>query len=163
MPVGAVSGDDIYREARELARASDQVIVQIPFVEDAVAPLRRLVADGIPICATHVYSGAQAYFAAKIGATMVLVEAQDLEAHGQHSADVVAQIRGVLDTAEVECDLAVRPAPTSVSFSDHLLAGADIACLTPAVMNSLMLHALTDRGVDRFLSALSKRHKPRAL
>ncbi|HEV2642387.1 MAG TPA: hypothetical protein VGT98_06760, partial [Candidatus Elarobacter sp.] len=99
----------------------------------------------------------------KIGATMVAVDAQDLDAHGQHSALVVSEIRAVLDAAEVECDLAVTPAQSSVSFCDHLLAGADIACVTPALMNTVMLHALTDRGVDRFLSAVSKRHKPRAL
>jgi transaldolase len=161
VPVGAVSGEDIYREGRELARASDQVIVQIPFVEDAVIPMRRLVADGVRVCATHVYSATQAFFATKVGATMVAIEAHDLDAHGQHSADVVAEIRAVLDQGEIECDLAVAPAQSAVSFSDHLLAGADIAYLSPTLIDSLMLHALTDRGVDRFLSALSRRHKPR--
>ena len=73
VPVSAINGADIYREARELAHASEHAIVQIPFVEDAVAPMRKLVADGIKVCATHVYSGAQAFIAAKLGASMIAI------------------------------------------------------------------------------------------
>lgn len=163
VPVAAVLGGDIYREGRDLARASDTAIIQIPLLEDAVNPIRRLVADGIRICATHVYSGAQAFLAAKLGAMMVAVSAEDIDAHGRHGAGVVEEIRAVLDRSQQECDLAVTSAPSSVAFTDYLLAGADTVFVTPALLNSLMVHSLTDRGVDRYLSALSKRHKPRTL
>lgn len=163
VPVAAVLGGDIYREGRDLARASDSAIVQIPLLEDAVSPIRRLVADGVRVCATHVYSGAQAFLAAKLGATMVAVSAVDLDSHGRHGSAAVEEIRAVIDRAALECDLAVTSAPTSVAFTDYLLAGADTAFVTPTLLDSLMVHSLTDRGVDRYLSALSKRHKPRTL
>jgi len=163
VPVAAVLGGDIYREGRDLARASDSAIVQIPLLEDAVQPIRKLVADGVRVCATHVYSGAQAFLAAKLGAMMVAVAAVDLDAHGRHGAAAVEEIRGVIDRAALECDLAVTSVPTSVAFTDYLLAGADTTFVTPQVLGSLMVHSLTDRGVDRYLSALSKRHKPRTL
>ena len=35
--VGAVNAADIYRDARELSKLSDSMIVQIPFVEDAIS------------------------------------------------------------------------------------------------------------------------------
>src|SRR5689334_16705056 len=40
--VGAVNANDVYRDARELAKLSDSIIVQIPFVEDAIEAIRRL-------------------------------------------------------------------------------------------------------------------------
>ncbi|MGI8509164.1 MAG: transaldolase family protein [Gemmatimonadaceae bacterium] len=163
VPVSAVLGGDVYRDGRELARASDHAIIQIPFLEDTVSAIRKLVADGVSVCATYVYSGAQAFFAAKVGATMVSVDVQDIDAHARHSAEAVEQIRAVLDRSGLECDLAVGTAQNSVNFSDYLLAGADTAVVTPELLNSLMLHSLTDRAVDRYLSALSKRHKPRSL
>lgn len=163
VPVSAVLGGDVYRDGRELARASDHTIIQIPFLEDTISAIRKLVADGVSVCATYVYSGAQAFFAAKVGATMVSVDVQDIDAHARHSAEVVAQIRAVLDQSGLECDLAVGTAQNSVNFTDYLLAGADTAVVTPELLNSLMLHSLTDRAVDRYLSALSKRHKPRSL
>src|SRR5262245_41751696 len=43
--VSAVNEPDIYRDGRDLARISDQVIVQVPFVDDAIAPIRRLSSE----------------------------------------------------------------------------------------------------------------------
>src|SRR6476661_705472 len=57
---GAVNAGDIYRDARELSKLSDSVIVQIPFVEDAIEAIRRLSADGVRVAATLVFNAAQA-------------------------------------------------------------------------------------------------------
>lgn len=163
VPVGAITGADIYREARDIARASEHAVVQVPFVEDAVAPIRKLVADGVKVCVTHVHSGAQAFIAAKLGASMIAIAVRDIDAQGRPSAETVAQIRAVIDKCRLECDVAVTPAQNSMCFTNYLLAGADTAFVTPALFASLMVHSLTDRGVDRYLSELSKRHKPRSL
>lgn len=161
VPVEAVSGADIYREGRDLGRASEHAVVQVPFVEDAIPAIRRLVADGVHVAASYLFSGAQAYFAAKVGATVAVVHAADLEGHGRQSTDLVAEVRAVLDASELECDLAVADVTSSVQFTEHLLAGADTIRLRPEQLDALMLHSLTDRAVDRYLSALSRRPKPR--
>ena len=163
VPVGAINGADIYREARDIARASDNAIVLVPFVEDAVTPIRKLVADGVRICATHVHSGAQAFIAAKLGASMVAIDVREIDAQGRPSVDVVGEVSAVIKRSGLECDVAVTPAQNSMSFTSYLLAGADTAFVTPELFASLMVHSLTDRGVDRYLSELSKRHKPRGI
>jgi transaldolase len=164
VPALAVAGDDIYRVGRELAKLSEHVVVQIPFVEDAVIPIRRLVADGVRVCVTYVYSGAQAYLSGKIGATIVMVPIDDLDAHGHPSSQIVGEIRRVIDHAGLECELGVSAPSGSTHFTGSLLAGADISCMTPTVMRSLTRHALTDRGVDRFMNEVSKRHhRPRGV
>src|SRR3977135_1187889 len=61
VPVGAVASGDIYTEARELAKVSDHIIVQIPLVEDSLIPMARLSAEGVVICATFVFNAAQAF------------------------------------------------------------------------------------------------------
>src|SRR6266576_3065640 len=71
VPVGAVASADIYTEARELAKVSDHIVVQIPLVEDALIPMARLSAEGVVICATFVFSGARAVIGAKAGASAV--------------------------------------------------------------------------------------------
>jgi transaldolase len=163
VPVTAIDGDEIYREARDIAHASEHAVIQIPFVEDAVGPMRELVADGVKVCVTHVYSGAQAFIAAKLGASMVAIDVREIDEQGRSSADAVAQIRAVIDRARLECDVAVTPPQNSTCFTNYLLAGADTTFVTAELFTSLMIHSLTDRGVDRYLSALSKRHKARSL
>ncbi|MEO5904821.1 MAG: transaldolase family protein [Gemmatimonadaceae bacterium] len=159
--VGAIDANDMYREARELAKISDHVIIQLPLVEDAVAPMHRLSLDGVRVCANFVFNGAQAVLAAKAGASMVRISVQDLDAQGQTSADAVSEIRSLLESSDCECDVMVASPNTTTQFTECVAAGAQVVSIRPHVLHSLLLHPLTDRGVDRFLSGLSKRPKAR--
>ena len=156
--VRAISGEEMYREARDLARISDHLVIQLPLVEDAVEPMHRLSLEGVDICATFVFNGSQAILAAKAGASMVRISLQDLDAQGQTSADAVTEIRSLLAASECECDVMVASPTTSTQFTECISAGAQIVSVRPDVLQSLLLHPLTDRGVDRFLSGLSRRH-----
>jgi transaldolase len=155
--VGAISAEDTYQAARDLARISEHVVVQLPLVEDAVVSMHRLSGEGIGVCATYVFNGAQAVLASKAGASMVRVSLQDLDAQGQTSASAITEIRTLLSLSECECDVMVASPHSTTQFTECINAGAQIVCVAPDVLRSLMLHPLTDRGLDRFLSSLSKR------
>lgn len=159
--VGAISGDDMYREAREIAKISDHIIIQLPLVEDAVAPMHRLSQEGVGVCANFVFNGAQAVLAAKAGASMVRISLHDLDSQGQTSTDAVTEIRSLLEASDCECDVMVASPNTTTQFTECVAAGAQIVSIRPEVLRSLLLHPLTDRGLDRFLSGLTKRHKMR--
>ena len=162
VPVSSVRGPDIYRDARDLAKTSDQVIVQIPFVEDAVPAMRRLGAEGIRVAATLVFNAAQAILAAKAGATMVCANVDQLDEHGHEGVEVIREIRTVFNTHAVECDLLASHPRHASQFTECALAGADAIAIRASVLRSLLLHPLTDRGLDQFLADLSRRPKARA-
>lgn len=156
--VHAVDGSDIYRDAREIAKLSDQIVVQVPLVEDAVGAIRRLCSDGVRVAATLVFNAAQAILAAKAGAQSVITPIDHLDAVGHSGVQVVRDLRAVFDASAAECDIiAVRPS-TATQFSDCALAGADGVAVTPDVLRNLLLHPLTDRGLDEFLRDLSQQH-----
>ena len=159
--VGAIDGDDMYKEARELSKISDHIIVQLPLVEDAVSTMHRLSLEGIVVCANFVFNGAQAVLAAKAGASMVRVSLHDLDAQGQTSTDAVTEIRALLEASDCECDVMVASPATTTQFTECVSAGAQIVSIRPEVLRALLLHPLTDRGLDRFLNSLSKRPKAR--
>src|SRR5437868_4043657 len=162
VPVAAVTSNDIYSEARELAKISDHVVVQVPLVEDSLVPMARLTAEGVVVCATFVYSAAQAIIAAKTGAAAVRITLEDLERYGQPGTRTLAEIKSALDAGEQECDVMAASPLSSVQFAECALAGADIVCLTPETLRNLVLHPLSDRGVVRFLSDLAKRPRTRS-
>jgi transaldolase len=161
VPVGAVSAGDIYTEARELAKISDHVVVQIPLVEDSLVPMARLTAEGVVLCATFVYSAAQAIIAAKAGAATIRVSIDELERYGQSGIRTLAEIKSALEAGEEECDVMASSLISSVQFAEAAMAGADIVCITPDDLRNLVVHPLSDRGVDRFLSDLAKRSRSR--
>jgi transaldolase len=162
VPVGAVTSAEIYAEARELAKISDHVVVQIPLVEDALIPMAKLSAEGVVVCATFVFNGAQAVIAAKAGAAAIRVTIEELEAYGQSGAQTLAEIKSILEVGGEECDVMVGSPRSAVQFAECATAGADIICLTPETLRALIVHPLSDKGVDRFLSDLAKRPKPRS-
>jgi transaldolase len=159
VPVGAVASADIYTEARELAKLSDHIIVQIPLVEDSLIPIAKLSAEGVVICATFVFNGAQAVIASKCGAALVRVTLEELESYGQSGAQTLAEIKNVLEAGGAECDVMAASPTTAQQFAQCATAGADIVCLTPETLRGLVVHPFSDRGVDRFLSDLAKRPK----
>jgi transaldolase len=162
VPVGAVTSSNIYTEARELAKVSDHIVVQIPLVEDSLIPMAKLSAEGVVICATFVFNGAQAVIAAKAGASAVRVTLDALETYGQSSALTLAEIKNVLDAGQQECDVMAASPISAVQFAECATAGADIICVTPDALRALIVHPLSDRGVDKFMSDLAKRPKARA-
>jgi transaldolase len=161
VPVGGVTSGDIYAEARELAKVSDHVVVQIPLVEDSLVPMARLTAEGVIVCATFVFSAAQAIIAAKAGAAAVRVALDDLESYGQGGTRTLSEIKTVLEAGDEECDVMAASSRSAMQFAECALAGADIICIVPDALRSLVIHPLSDRGIDRFLSQLARRAKPR--
>ena len=162
VPVGAVTSADIYTEARELAKVSDHIVVQIPLVEDSLIPICRLSTEGVVVCATFVFDAAQAIIAAKAGATTVRVTLDDLERYGQSGAQTLAEIKNVLEAGDRECDVMAASPRSAVQFAECALAGADVISLTPDTLRALVVHPLSDKGVDKFLSDLAKRPKSRS-
>src|SRR3954465_13946942 len=128
VPVGAGTSGDIYSEARELAKISDHVVVQIPLVEDSLVPMARLTAEGVVVCATFVYSAGQAIIAAKTGAAAVRITLEDLERYGQPGTRTIGEIKSALEAGGQECDVMAASPISSVQFAECALAGADIVC-----------------------------------
>jgi len=159
--VPAVTSADLVKGARDLAKLGEHVIVAVPLIEDALPAIRRLSGDGIAVAATLVHSVAQGILAAHAGATMVTVSVDALDAVGEDGARVVALLRQAFVRTDVECDVAAAGPASAASFATCAAAGTDVAIVTPAVLRGLLQHPLTDRGLDRFLGAISRRPKPK--
>jgi transaldolase len=154
--VRAVDTESIYREGKEIARLSDHIVVQVPLVEDAMGAIRRLCMDGVRVAAILVFNGAQGLLAAKAGAASVITPVDQLDAVGHSGVHVIRELRSVFDAARTECDIiAVRPR-TATQLSECVLAGADGVAVTADVLRNLLVHPLTDRGLDQLLNDLSK-------
>lgn len=159
--VASVDPGDMYRDGRELARIADNIVVQVPLVDDAVGTIRRLAAEGVRVSATLVFSAAQALLASKAGATSVVVPLRQLEALGREPAPAVSDIRRLFDRGEVECDLIAAHPSSAASFAASAIAGADALVVDARSIRALLVHPLTDRGVDAFLQELATRGRPR--
>jgi transaldolase len=159
--VGAVSVDDLHREARELAKVGDHVIVALPFVEDGIVAMKRLVTDGVRTAASFVVTPAQALLAAKVGAACVCVAIDELDAHGHDPITMLRETRALFDRHGIEADVVAIAAGSVRLATAALTTGADAVAVRPAALRSLTQHPLTDRAVDHMLGELSRRPRQR--
>ncbi len=154
--VGAATTSDLIRDGRDLARLSDHIVVRIPFVEDAVPAIRRLSAEGVRVCATFVFNAAQALLAAKAGAKAVSLQIDALEAHGEDGAAVLGGIHALFARYQIPCDVVAVPVTTPARLLALASAGADVGAVSAPDLRAMLLHPLTDRGMDQHLSEIAR-------
>jgi len=149
--VVALDSEGMYREGKELAKVAENIVVNVPMIEEGLLAVRRLVADGIRVNVTLVYTPAQALFAAKAGASLVSPFIGGLEEIGQDGLALIADVRKIYDNYDIECEVLASAVASPAHFSQAAMRGADAVTVPAAVLRSLLLHPLTDRGLDRFL------------
>jgi transaldolase len=154
--VQSVDTAGAYHDGRELAKLSDQIVVQVPLVEETLGAMRRLHADGIRVATTHVFSTAQALLAARTGAFSVVTALDQLDAAGHDGVAVIRDIRAAFDSSDAECDVIAVNASSPTQFGACAVAGADAVAITEELCRALLVHPLTDRGVDHFLRDVAR-------
>ncbi|MDB4881327.1 MAG: Transaldolase [Gemmatimonadetes bacterium] len=154
--VQSVDAAGAYRDGKELAKLSDQIVVQLPLVEDTLGAMRRLQADGIRVAATHVFNSAQALLAARAGASSVVMAVDRLDAAGHDGIAMVAELRTAFDASDAECDVIALHAASPAQFGACAVAGADAAAVSAELCRALLIHPLTDRGIDEYLGDVAR-------
>ena len=160
--VRAVRGDDIYRDARELVRDNDEAYVQVPLVEDALPAIRRLATDGVRVFATLVFTPAQALLAAKAGAAAVGLPIDQLAESGGPADEVLGAIREMFERHDLACELVAMFPRNAGDVAACARGGADAIVVTPDTLRELLVHPMTDRGLDRFLREITHKSRTRA-
>ena len=156
-PVLSVTADDIYREGKELARISDAIVVEVPMIEEGLVATARLAADGVRVNVTLVFSAAQALLAARTGAHFVSPFIGRLDEVGANGLGVASDIRQIFDNYSLECEILASSIRTPRHVVEVAKLGVDAAAVPPNVLRALILHPLTDVGLDHFLNDWSKR------
>lgn len=154
--VVAVDADGMYHEGRVLAKLADNIVVKIPMLEEGMVAVGRLVADGIKVNVTLCFSSLQCLVAAKAGATFVSPFLGRLDDIGHDGMEVVRETRLIFDNYGIETELLAASIRHPLHVTQAALLGADIVTMPPEVLRKLLLHPLTDRGLDQFLNDWSK-------
>lgn len=140
-------------EAKELVKIDpEHIVIKIPMTGEGMKAVRSLAAEGIRTNVTLIFSPLQALVAAKAGASFVSPFVGRLDDVGHDGMEGVEQIRSIYDNYGFTTEIIVA----SVRSPQHVLTGAlmaaDIATIPYKVIEQLMQHPLTDKGIERFLA-----------
>lgn len=143
--------DGMVKEARALAKLHNNVVVKLPTTLEGLKALRILVAEGIRINMTLVFSANQALLVAKASAYIVSPFAGRLDDIGHTATDLIREIRQIYDNFGFETQILFASVRTPLHVKQAALAGCDIATCPYEVLEKLVKHPLTDVGLKKFL------------
>jgi transaldolase len=152
----AVDAEGMYQEGRKLARIADNIVIKIPMLEEGMVAVRRLRAEGIGVNVTLCFSSVQCLIAAKAGATFVSPFIGRLDDIGHDGMDVIRETRQIFDNYAIETELLAASIRHPRHVAEAAMLGADVATIPTSTLKRLLLHPLTDRGIDQFLHDWSK-------
>jgi transaldolase len=142
--------DEMIRQARELAKIDDHIVIKIPLIADGIKAVKQLSSENISTNVTLCFSANQALVAAKAGATYISPFVGRLDDVGMDSMGIIADIVEIYENYAFSTQVLVA----SVRHTQHVLEaatlGADVATIPYKVLMQMLKHPLTDKGIEAF-------------
>jgi len=147
-----LEAEAMYEQGVGLSQMAPNAVVKVPITPDGLTAGKRLVADGIRINVTLVFSPAQAILAAEIGAYIVSPFLGRLDDVASDGMDTLRKICEIYEIQGYETNVLAASLRHPMHIVEAALAGADIATMPYGVFKQLVKHPLTDIGLDKFLT-----------
>ena len=148
--------DKMVQEGLALAKIADNVVVKIPMSEEGLVAVKRLSAEGIKTNVTLVFSPIQALMVAKAGATLVSPFVGRVDDTGSQGMELISQMRQIFDNYNLSTQILVASIRHNMHILESALIGADIVTIPYKVMQGMVNHPLTDKGIAQFLKDAEK-------
>jgi len=155
----SLDADGMVKEARELAKIHDNIVIKVPMTIDGIKATRTLTEENIKTNVTLVFSPLQALMAAKAGATFVSPFVGRLDDLAQEGMVLVDQIVEIYSNYGYTTEVIVASIRNPLHVLDAAVMGADIATIPFSVLAKLAAHPMTDKGIKAFLSDWEKAGK----
>jgi transaldolase len=154
--VVAMEAEGMVREAQDLAKIHENIVVKIPMCKEGLKAIRILNSKGIRTNCTLVFSPIQALLAAKAGASFVSPFVGRLDDASHIGMELVADIVTIFENYELGTEIIVASVRNPLHVVEAAVMGADIATIPFKVIEQLIKHPLTDVGIKKFLQDWEK-------
>ena len=143
--------EGMLKEARELAKIHKNIVIKIPMTAEGLKATKVLTAEGIKTNVTLIFSAVQALLAARAGATYVSPFLGRLDDIGMDGMNLIEEITDIFDTHGIETEIIAASIRHPIHAVQCARLGAHIATVPYACFVQMLVHPLTDSGIERFL------------
>ncbi len=152
-----ITCEAMVKEAKTMATWGDEIVIKIPITPEGLKTVKILSSEGIRTNVTLLFSASQAILAAKAGATYVcpfLGRLDDISANG---LELIRQIRGIYENyPDIKTQIIVASVRHPIHVIESGMMGAEIVTIPPAIIEQMVKHPLTDKGIAQFLEDAKK-------
>ncbi len=152
----SLEADGILKEGKVYRTWGKNISVKIPVCKEGLVAVKRLADDGIPTTVTLIFSVAQAILAAQAGARFICPFVGRLDDSGVNGIEVVRQIASAYREAKYATQIVVASIRSVEHVTGAAAAGAHAVTIPPKLVDPMLSHPLTDKGIAQFLEDAKK-------
>lgn len=154
--VTALDTDGMLKQGREFAKIAPNVVIKCPLTLDGLKATRIFREESTKVNVTLCFSATQAILAAKAGATYISPFIGRLDDIGQNGMQLISDIVQIYDNYGFATEVLAASIRHPMHIVEAALLGADVATIPFKVIQQLVKHPLTDKGLESFLSDWKK-------
>lgn len=147
------TAEDMVEEAKIYAKMHKNIVIKIPMTLEGVKAVKMLTELGIKTNVTLVFSTSQAIMVATAGATYIspfMGRLDDMTQTSDAGFNVVKDIKDMLKTYGFKSKIIAASIRHTTHVEQAMKAGADIATIPFKVLQQMLKHPLTDKGLEIF-------------
>jgi transaldolase len=153
-PVSAeVVSDDVdgmLEEGRHFATLAPNIVVKVAMSENGLEAISRFADEGIKTNCTLIFTANQGLLAAKAGASLISPFVGRLDDINQDGMIVIRELAEIFAIHEIESEVLAASIRNPVHMTQAAMAGAHIATLPFKILQQMIHHPLTDKGIVQF-------------
>ncbi|GKS62170.1 transaldolase [Candidatus Nitrosocosmicus sp.] len=159
LEIVASTFDEMMDEGLKLAKYGKNVVVKVPMTMYGLKVVKALSSNDIKTNVTLIFSANQALLAAKAGATYVSPFIGRLDDIGSEGLNLVSEIVQIFASYDISTQVLVASVRHPLHVIESAKMGADVVTLPPDILDKMIRHPLTDKGLDLFLNDWKKLEK----
>jgi len=154
--VTALDAEGMLKEGREYAKIAPNVVIKCPLTLDGLKATSTFRDEGTKVNVTLCFSATQALLAAKAGATYISPFVGRLDDIGQNGMSLISDILQIYENYNFSTQVLVASIRHPMHIVESALLGAHVATIPFKIIQQLVKHPLTDKGLDSFLDDWKK-------
>jgi transaldolase len=159
-PVSAeVVSDDVegmLEEGRHFAKLAPNIVVKVAMSENGLEAISRFADEGIKTNCTLIFSTNQGLLAAKAGASLISPFVGRLDDINQDGMIIIRELAEIIALYDLDTEVLAASIRTPLHMTQAALAGSHVATLPFKILQQMVHHPLTDKGIATFKSDWEK-------
>ena len=154
--------DGMLREGRAFAKLAPNIVVKVPMSEEGLEAISRFADEGIKTNCTLIFTANQGLLAAKAGASLLSPFVGRLDDINEEGMEVIRELVPIIEMYELDSEVLVASVRHPRHVTEAALLGAHIATVPFKVLQQMVHHPLTDKGIVTFREDWEKARKAAA-
>jgi transaldolase len=137
-------------EGRHFAKLAPNIVVKVPMSEEGLEAISRFAEEGIKTNCTLIFSANQGLLAAKAGASILSPFIGRLDDINEEGMTVIRELVSIVEIHDIETEVLTASVRHPRHVTDAALAGSHIATLPFKVLQLMVEHPLSEKGLITF-------------